>query len=175
MEQDIALLNEGQARLEERQTHLQQEVATMHGSLCRLEGTGYEGQVATCTHRFLYREKDISTTVFFTQQNKQWRMHLLDHAERDGRITAIQLDEIERTDLNLNLTSQGPMDHVLAEVSITIQQHDIDSSATRAGLLTKATNGIVAPFVIGASCEPDFRWGGVKSLRLLEHPTPPTS
>ena len=47
MEQDIALLNEGQTRLEESQTQLQREVSTIHGSLCRLEGTGYEGHVAT--------------------------------------------------------------------------------------------------------------------------------
>lgn len=101
-------------------------------------------------------------------------MHFLGHAERDGRITAIQLDEIERA--GPNLTSQGSMDHVLAE-----GLHNHPAARHRqlrhsSGLLTKATNGIVDTFVIGATCEPDFRWGGVKSLLLLlEHPTPPTS
>ena len=57
-------------------------------------------------------------------------MHFLGHAERDGRITAIQLDEIERAGPNLTppkdqWTTSSP------RVSITTQQHDIDNSATR--------------------------------------------
>ena len=62
----------------------------------------------------------------------------------DGQAT----DELDKTDLVL--TADRPTGYLLAEISITIQQDDIDRAAQRALLLAQATGRTVTPYVIGA-------------------------
>ena len=79
---------------------------------------------------------------------------LLDDAETRGNINADETDELDKTDLIL--TADGPTAYILAEISITIHQHDIDRAAHRAALLAKATGHSVTPFAIGAQEAPDL-------------------
>ena len=123
---------------------LKDSAARIGGDVSRLTGADYESHVATYVHRFLRRSLGINATTFSTQRDKSALAALLDESEAHGIIDAQETDDLNLADLVL--TSDRPTDYILAEVSITIQQDDIDRAAERARLLTKATARTVTPF-----------------------------
>ena len=155
---DVSSLKEGQARLEER-------VGRIGGDVSRLTGNDYESHVADLIHRFLRRERGIAATVFSTQREKSALRALIDEAETQGVIQAWETDDLDHADLVLS-TAGGATDYLLAEVSITIQQDDIDRADERAKLLAKATGRSVTPFAVGAGEEPDLNRGNVQVLLI---------
>ena len=64
--------------------------------------------------------------MFSSQRNQTTPATLPDDAETRGNINAGELDKTD-----LILTADGPTGYILAEISITIQQHDIDRAAPR--------------------------------------------
>ena len=175
---DISTLKEGQTRLEEKVDRLDQkvdridgEVGRLGGDVRRLAGTDYESHVATYVHRFLRRNLGINAAVLACQRDRSALTSFLDEAESQGLIDAADTDELDKTDLVL--TADGPTDYLLAEVSITVQQDDVDRAAQRAGLLAKATARTVTPFVIGAREEPGLRRGEVQMVLIPERQTEP--
>ena len=167
LEEDVTALKEGQLRLEEGQRRLEQRVDRIGGDVSRLLGDDYESHVAIYIPRILRRSMGIKATVFSTQRDKSALAQLLDEAESQGLIGSEDTDELDRADLVL--TADGPADYLLAEVSITVQQDDIDRAAERAALLAKATGRTVAPFAIGAREEPSLRRGHVQVVLIPEH------
>ncbi len=173
IEGDISILKEGQRRLEEGQRRLEEgqrrleaRVDRIGGDVSRLTGADYESHVATYLPRFLRRNLGINATVFATQRDNAALTKLLDEAESQGLIAPEDTDEVDQADLVL--TADGPMDYLLAEVSVTVQQDDIDRALERARLLAKATGRTVAPFAIGAQEEPDLCMGDVQVLLIPE-------
>ncbi len=144
----------------------------MHATLTRLIGEDYESHVATYVHRFLRRSLGINASVFSTQRDKSALTGLLDEAEKQGVIEAEETDELDKADLIL--TTDGPTDYILAEVSITIQQDDINRAAERARLFAKATARTVTPFAIGAGEDTDLRREHVQIILIPEPPSPST-
>ena len=138
-------------------------------NLSRYAGTDYESHVVNYVRRTLRRNLGIKATVFATQLDKAALTRLLDEAEIQGFIEAQETDELDQVDLVL--TSDGPSDYLLAEVSVTLQQDDVDRAAKRASLLAKATGRTVAPFAIGAREEPDLRRGHVQVVLIPERQT----
>ena len=185
IEGDIGTLKEGLARLEEKHDRLEEnvdrldqkvdridgELSRIGGDVRRLAGTDYESHVATYVHRFLRRNLGINAAVLACQRDRAALTSLLDEAESQGLIDAADTDELDKTDLVL--TADGPTDYLLAEVSITVQQDDVDLAAQRAGLLAKATARTVTPFVIGARVEPGLRRGEVQVVLIPERQTEP--
>ena len=112
----------------------------------------------------------INASVFSTQRDKSALTGLLDEAEKQGVIKAEETDELDKADLIL--TTDGPTDYILAEVSITIQQDDINRAAERARLFAKATARTVTPFAIGAGEEPDLRREHVQVILIPEPQAP---
>ena len=106
--------------------------------------------------------------MFSSQRNQTALATLLDDAETRGNINADETDELDKTDLIL--TADGPTGYILAEISITIQQHDIDRAAHRAALRAKATGHSVTPFAIGAQEAPDLNRQHVQII-LIPEPT----
>ena len=135
-----------------------------------LLGEDYESYVSTYVHRFLRRNLGINATVFSDQRTKSDLTKLLDKAEKEKIILAQETDELDKADLVL--TSDGPTDYILAEISITVQQDDIDRAAERAGLLAKATARTVTPFAIGTTEEADPSQG---TRPDPPHPRAPTT
>ena len=194
IEEDITGLKKGQDRLEEKVDGLGQKVdrlegkhdrleakvdsmsggidtlkdnvGRMGGDVSRLTGTDYESHVATYVHRFLRRSLGINAIAFSTQRDKSALTALLDEAEAHGIIDAQETDDLNLADLVL--TSDRPTDYILAEVSITVQQDDIDRAAERARLLTKATARTVNPFAIGVREQPDLRREHVQVILIPE-------
>ena len=163
LKEDVSVLKEGQARLEV-------EFGIMGGKVSRLLGADYETHVATYAHRFLRRNLGIAASVFSCQRERAALTRLLDEAEAKGLIDARETDELDRTDLIL--TADGPTDYILAEVSLTIQQDDIDRATERAGLLAKATAESVAPFAIGTREEANLSRRDVRVILIPEPQTP---
>ena len=151
---------------------LKENVSRMGGTVSRLIGEDYESHVATYVHRFLSRNSGINASVLFTQHDKSALTGLLDEAEKQGVIKAEETDELDKADLIL--TTDGPTDYILAEVSITIQQDDIDRAAERARLFAKATARTVAPVAIGTREDTDLRREHVQIILIPEPPSPST-
>ena len=166
IEGDVGILKEGQLRLEEGQARLEQRFDRIGGDVSRLTGADYESHVATYLPRFLRRKLGINATVFATQRNNAALTKLLDEAESQGLIVPEDTDEVEQADLVL--TADGPADYLLAEVSITVQQDDVDRATERSRLLAKATGRTVTPFAIGAREEPGLHRGHVQVVLIPE-------
>ena len=155
-------------RIEDNLTTLTTTVNRIGGDVSMLKGSDYESHVARLANRFLRRQLGIAATVFSSQRNQAALATLLDNAETRGNINADETDELDKTDLIL--TADGPTDYILAEISITIQQHDVDRAAHRAALLAKATGQTVSPFAIGAQEEPGLNRRDVQII-LIPEPT----
>ena len=177
LDQKVNVLDQKVDRLEEKFDTMSGDIETLKdtvarigGDVSRLTGTDYESHVATYVHRFLRRSLGINATTFSIQRDKSALAALLDEAEAHGIIDAQETDDLNLADLVL--TSDGPTDYILAEVSITIQQDDIDRAAERARLLTKATARTVTPFAIGVREQPDLRREHVQVILIPEPQIP---
>ncbi len=184
LKEDVAELKEGQARLtvdvsvltadvsvlREDVNRMGGELSKMGGNVSRLLGADYESHVATYAHRFLRRSLGITASVFSCQRNKAPLTRLLDEAEAQGLIDSRETDDLDKADLVL--IADGPTDYLLAEVSLTVQQDDIDRAVERAGLLAKATTQGVTPFAIGAREQPGIRRGDVRVILIPESQVP---
>ena len=153
--------------LKDNLTTLTTTVNRIGGDVSMLKGSDYESHVARL-NRFLRRQLGIATTTFSSQRNQAALATLLDDAETRGNINADETDELDKTDLIL--TADGPTDYILAEISLTIQQHDIDRAAHRAALLAKATGQSVTPFAFSAQEEPGINRRDVQII-LIPEPT----
>jgi len=164
LQQDVSELKEGQARLEERQERLEAGQARleerqdrleagqarlergqqrMGGQLSNLTGSQYQRHVAEIGYRLVRRELGIHDAHLLDTDSTPGRRMIIDisdAAEAAGRITVAESDEVILSDVILvgvDETSQPVQ--VLLEVSLTVQQHDIERSEARARILEKAT------------------------------------
>ena len=160
--------------LKDNLTTLTTTVNRIGGDVSMLKGSDYESHVARLANRFLRRQLGVAATIFSSQRNQAALATLLDDAETQGNINADETDETDETDeldkTDLILTADGPTDYILAEISITIQQHDVDRAAHRAALLAKATGQSVTPFAFGAQEEPGINRHDVQII-LIPVPT----
>ena len=170
LKEDVGTLKESVGRMDGDIDSFKEDLSRMGDDISWILGTDYESHVATYVHRFLRRSQGINAKVFATQREKSALTGLLDEAEAQGMIGARETDELDKADLVL--TTDGPTDYLLAEVSITIQQDDIDRAAERARLLAKVTARTVTPFAIGAREEPDLRREHVQVILIPEPQAP---
>ena len=172
LKEDVSRMDGTLTRMDGTLTRVGGTVTRMGRTVSRLIGEDYESHVATYVHRFLSRSLGINASVFSTQRDKSALTGLLDEAEKQGVIEAEETDELDKADLIL--TTDGPTDYILAEVSITIQQDDIDRAVERARLFAKATARTVAPVAIGAREDTDLQREHVQIILIPEPPSPST-
>ena len=148
MESDITDLKAGYARLEAGQTRMQ-------GQLNGLTGTAYERKVAKRSRRAVRRHLDIRRAELLhsiSNPDNRHLAHLLDQAADDGRISDEQADELDEADLILlGRTADDEPIYVVAEVSLTCDDHDVDRAASRARILREASGGSATAAVIGTA------------------------
>ena len=148
MESDITDLKAGYARLEAGQTRMQ-------GQLNGLTGTAYERKVAKRSRRAVRRHLDIRRAELLhsiSNPDNRHLAHLLDQAADDGRISDEQADELDQADLILlGRTADDEPIYVVAEVSLTCDDHDVDRAASRARILREASGGSATAAVIGTA------------------------
>ena len=147
---------------------LTERVDTISGSVSRLAGEDYESQVCNYAARFLRRELDINATVWATQRNKEALTSLLDSAEIEGKLSPEEVDDLDQADLIL--MSSTTDSHIVAEISITIQQSDIEGALRRANLLAKASGKDTIAIVAGTAESEMLDYHNTQVLIIAEHP-----
>ena len=168
LEGDVSELKAGQARLEERQSRLEAGQARlergqqrMGGELSNLTGSQYQRHVAEIGYRLVRRELGIQDAHLLDTDSAPGRRMIIDisdAAEAAGRITVAESDEVILSDVILtgvDETSQPVQ--VLLEVSLTVQQHDIERAEARARILEKASGIRTLAGVVGETIPEEER------------------
>ena len=173
---DVAELKTGQERMEERQDRMEADIvdikasqaqmqsdiaelkigqARMQGQLNNLTGTDYERKVARDSPRIVRRYMGIRNAQVVHSLNSFDNPHLsnlLEFATDGGMISDDEADDLARTDLILlGRNPEGEPIYVVAEVSITIDDSDVDRAAQRARILQTASGVATRAVVIGTA------------------------
>ena len=146
---------------------LTQQVTRIGGDVSNLKGDDYESFVAMYIHRTLRRNLDIHATVFSTQKNMQPLIELLDEAEDEGKITREETDKLNETDMVLRVN--GKDEFILGEISVTIQQRDVQRASEWAAILARATGATVSPLAIGTTEENGLDKGNVQVILVQQY------
>ena len=175
LQQDVSELKEGQARLEERQDRLEADVSDlkagqarlergqqrMGGQLSNLTGSQYQRHVAEIGYRLVRRELGIQDAHLLDADSapgKRMIIDISDAAEAAGRITVAESDEVILSDVILTGVDEASQPvQVLLEVSLTVQQHDIERAEARARILEKATGIRTLAGVVGENIPEEER------------------
>lgn len=148
-------LRGGQEVLQAGQDELRANQARMQGQLNNLIGTDYERRVARIIRRYAIRRLNLyNATVLYsvTMPDNNAIQQLLDDAVSSGLITNEMGDDMAETDLVLSgnfRAADGEFGYVLAEVSITVFEPDVDRAQTRAAILAQASQLPVTAVVVG--------------------------
>ena len=167
LEGQVSELQQGQARLGKGQARLQEQVTRIGGDVSNLKGDDYESFVAEYARRYLWREMRTLTTVFSTQKDRANLTRLATEAEVQGQILEHEADSLARADLIL--TIDETQEFILAEISLTVEQKDIDRAQEGASILAKATGRKVTPIAIGAAEDPNLDKRGVQVLLVQQY------
>ena len=182
LEEDVSELKAGQVRLEERQDRLEAGQARleerqdrleagqirlergqqrMGGQLSNLTGSQYQRHVAEIGHRLVRREwglQDAHLLEANSAPGKRMIIDITDAAEAAGRITVAESDEVILSDVILTGVDEASQPvQVLLEVSLTVQQRDIERAEARARILEKATGIRTLAGVVGETIPEEER------------------
>ena len=138
-----------QARLEAGQAQLESRQARLEGNMNRLIGSDYERKAARRAGRLIKRYlgiEDMQVIYAVTIPDNNQLPEILDHAVSAGHLDVSEADELEDADIVM----RGPSEYAVAEVSVTLDENDVQRAHERAGLLAKATTEPVRAVVIGA-------------------------
>ena len=153
--QEVAGLQEGQARLEEGQVRLNAGQNRMGGELSSLTGSQYQRHVTEIGKRLVRREMGIHDPRLLHADlafGARMAEPIGDEAEAEGRITKDENDELLLSDVILvGVDEAGQPVQALLEVSLTVQQSDIERAQARARILEKATGIRTLAGVVGES------------------------
>ncbi len=127
----------------------------MEGQLNNLTGTDYERKVAKRAPRAARRYlglQQASVVYGITVPDDNRIADLLRRATEAGTITDEQAEELERADLILSgVFSDDELSYAVAEVSVTIDEHDVDRARGRARILQDASRALAKAAVIGTT------------------------
>ena len=137
------------ASTNERLDRLEANQARLEGNMNRLIGSDYERKAARRAGRLIKRYlgmEDMRVIYAVTIPDNNQLPEILDHAVSAGHLDVSEADELEDADIVM----RGPSEYAVAEVSVTLDENDVQRAHERAGLLAKATTEPVRAVVIGA-------------------------
>ena len=172
MEGDIGQLKEGQAELQADMTIVKTTQARMGGDLSRMTGQDCESHAARRAPLMLIGLLGAGNaeTIATTRRPEQLEAIAL-NATGDGSITLEKAIELQSADLVIRTESPpGTTVNILAEISITIQQRDLNRALARAATLEMATKVRTLPFLIGTQVEEGLDTRGAQVLLIPEMP-----
>ena len=141
--------------LEERVDDLAAEQTIMRGQLNNLTGTDYERRVVRRASRIVRRYLGVRSAEVLLAINRpdgDTIANLLNDSADQGIITEDDADELDRTDVILRGSSpEGEEVYVVGEISITIDDSDVDRARDRARILRTASDTTPHAAVIGTS------------------------
>ena len=146
------------ARLDGIDTRLEDMTArqdAMQGQLNNLTGSDYERQAVRRAPRLVRRYLGVQSAevlVAINRQNGRAITDLINDAALTGTITEEDADDLDRADIIMRGSSpDGDGVYVVAEVSITIDETDVDRANQRARILHNASGAMAHAAVIGTS------------------------
>ena len=151
MKGDIVELKADVVEMKGDITELKAGQNRMQGQLNNLIGTDYERQVARRAPRIVRRHLDLrqATVVYGINVPDGMSVRIQELLEQ---INPDQADDLERTDLILTgSTPAGQSTYAVAEVSRTIDEHDVDRAHRRSQILQRASGTICKAIVIGTA------------------------
>lgn len=169
--------SEGQQRLEstvsrlaEGQQRLESTTASMGGTLSRLDGTSYEDHAVDLALRILRSQFNLSQLRIVARRSQRDELREIAFAATgNDLISDAEANQIQSADLIVAGQDQdGSTYYVLAEISITVQQPDIDRAAGRALILESATGITTIPAAIGSEIQDSLQ---SRNVRLVTIPT----
>ena len=127
----------------------------MQGQLNNLTGTDYERKVVRRAHRIARRHLNVASAevlVAINRPDDNTIVNLLDEGADLGVISEYDADELDRTDIILRgISPEGEDVYVVGEISITIDDNDIDRANGRARILRAVSQSPTHAAVIGTS------------------------
>ena len=133
---------------------MQSQIGTMQGQLNNLNGTDYERRIVRRSRGIVERQLGIRQAQLLqavTVPDNTTVPNLLRNAVAGGAISGEQEEDVDDADIILfGNTSDGSDSYVVAEVSITIDDHDVDRAYRRAAVLHAASGVPAKAAVIGA-------------------------
>ena len=168
LQQDVSELKEGQARLEERQDRLEAGQARleagqqrMSGELSNLTGSQYQRHVTEIGERLVRREMGVHNARRLHADlafGERMATKIANDAAAEERITDDEADELVLSDIIFAGVDEASQPvQVLLEVSLTVQQHDIERAEARARILEKATGIRTLAGVVGETVPEEER------------------
>ena len=137
----------------EQLMELPSKVDRMQGQLNNLIGNDYERRIARLSATIVRRHLNLRHARLLqaiTKPDNESIADLANAAAMQGGITDDDAEDLIRADLVLLDTASTPEPvYVVAEVSLTLDDHDVDRAARRARILRDASGNDARPVVIG--------------------------
>ena len=160
LKQDVAVLKEDMAEVKQDVAVLKEDMAEvkgdtsrMAGQIANLMGSDYESKAIERSRRLIRRALGMerATLVYASRQPAiDFEEQVLVPAIQQGLIDRQQADQLEEADSIIRCENdQGDIIHAVAEISITVQDHDRTRATNRAEIFNLATGLRALPFVVG--------------------------
>lgn len=147
--------NERLDRMDERFERIETDQRVMRGQLNYLNGSDYERRAVRRAPRLVRRHlgvRNASVLMAINRSNGDTIASLLNDGTDRGVITEDEADELDRADVILLGSSPDGEDvYVVGEISITIDDNDVDRASARARVLQTASDKTTHAAVFGAA------------------------
>ena len=176
---DLATVPASLKEINRRLDNLQTELTTVGGRVSNLTGRDYAGFAARYAPRHIDLPGEIARITLVYQEgrhNDLWLPELANSGVLHGNITRDEANELNTLDLVFEVSHQnGDTTLLAAEVSITVDHHDVERAARRSAILSRIQPLAVTPVTIGAAIDQDARElctvEGVTNVVLETHHT----
>ena len=171
--ENFRLVNERLDKLEAGQTELRSNFARLEGRFSNFEGTEYERRVrnrliSRSTHRF-----DLTRPVIVMTQDAQSAPQfnsVMQRALRSGLLMMPEFEDVHDADIVIRDEDNR---YLLAEVSITAENDDVERAVRRSRLLATAAGTTVIPALVAAIvAEPQRALAEAQGVNLFVIPYP---
>ena len=158
---DLATVPASLKEINRRLDNLQTELTTVGGRVSNLTGRDYAGFAARYAPRHMDLPGEIASITLVYQEgrhNDLWLPELANSGVLLGNITRDEANELNTLDLVFEVSHQnGDTTLLAAEVSITVDHHDVERAARRSAILARIQPLAVTPVTIGAAIDQDAR------------------
>ena len=155
MEAQQVVTNERLDGVDGRLDRIEYDQRVMRGQINNLNGSDYERKVVRRMSRLVRRHlgvRDAAVLAAINRPNGDTIASLLNDGTERGVITEDDADELDRADVILRGSSPDGEDvYVVGEISITIDDNDVDRAVARARVLRTASNTTTHAAVFGTA------------------------
>ena len=148
---NFRLVNERLDRLETGQAELRRDFARLEGRFSNFEGSDYERRVRNrLVSRSVYHFDLISPVIVMTQDSQSAPEFngVMQRAIRSGAITRDEYEDLHEADIIIK--DEGDR-YLLAEVSITAENDDVERAVRRSQLLAAVADSDVIPALVSSN------------------------